>query len=66
MTIIELIELLQAELTKNGNLPVYLSTTEGEIEPEVEITMRVRTVKNGYQIIAFPAYKRLLIHKKEE
>ncbi len=65
MSITELIRVLQAELKEHGNLPVYLSASEGEFEPEVEVTAKIRTVKNGYQTIAFPARKRLLLAKKD-
>ncbi len=64
MSITELIRMLQEELTTHGNLPVYLATPEGEFEPEVEVTAKIRTIKNGYQTIAFPARKRLLLGKK--
>ncbi len=64
MSITDLIRVLQEELTEHGNLPVFLSMPEGEVEPDVEVTAKIRTVKNEYQTIAFPAKKRLLLGKK--
>ncbi len=62
MTITELIKELERLREEYGNLSVYNVVEGGEKEPQVDVTETGQVIRNKFQIINLPPFKRAILH----